>query len=194
MENPNILPSTGKRRCIVLFSPSDSSLLNISPNVHTCSRLLVLFLGVSSVQFSCSAVSDSLRPHEPQHPRPPCLSPIPRVYSNSCSSTQWCHPAISYSVVCFSSCPQIPPSIRAFSNESTLLMRCLKYWRFSFSISPSNEHQGLISFRMDSLDFLAVQRTLKSLLQHHISKVPILQHSAFFTVQLSDPYMTTEKT
>ena len=90
--------------------------------------------------------------------------------------------------------PSIFPSFMVFSNESALLMRCLKYWRFSFSISPSNEHQGLISFRMDSLDFLAVQRTLKSLLQHHISKVPILQHSAFFTVQLSDPYMTIGKT
>ena len=90
--------------------------------------------------------------------------------------------------------PPIPPSIRVFSNEPTLHMRWPKYWSFSLSISPSNEHQGLISFRMDSLDFLAVQRTLKSLLQHHISKVPILQHSAFFTVQLSYPYMTTGKT
>ena len=90
--------------------------------------------------------------------------------------------------------PPIPPSIRVFPNESTLPMRWLKYWHFSFSISPSNEHPGLISFRMDWLDLLAVQGTLKSLLQHHSSKVSILQHSAFFTVQLSHPYMTTGNT
>ena len=90
--------------------------------------------------------------------------------------------------------PPIPPSIRVFSNESTLHMRWLKYWCFSFNISPSNEHWGLISFRMDWLDLLAVQGTLKSLLQHHSSKVSILQCSAFFTVQLSHPYMTTGKT
>ena len=89
--------------------------------------------------------------------------------------------------------PQIPPSIRAFSSESTLHMRWLKYWSFSFSISPSKEHPGLISFRMDWLDLLAVQGTLKSLLQHHSSKASILLHSAFFTVQLSHPYMTTRK-
>ena len=88
----------------------------------------------------------------------------------------------------------IPPSIRVFSNESTLHMRWPKYWSFSFSISPSNEHPGLISFRMDWLDLLAVQRTLKSLLQHHSSKASILQGSAFFIVQLSHPYMTTGKT
>ena len=90
--------------------------------------------------------------------------------------------------------PSIPPSIRVFSNESTLHMRWPKYWSFSFSIIPSNEHPGLISFRMDWLDLLAVQRTLKSLLQHHISEASILRRSAFFTVQLSHPYMTTGKT
>ena len=90
--------------------------------------------------------------------------------------------------------PPIPPSIRVFSNKSTLHMRWPKYWSFSFSISPSNEHSGLISFRMDWFDLLAVQGTLKSLLQHHSSKASILQHSAFFTVQLSHPYMTTGKT
>ena len=87
--------------------------------------------------------------------------------------------------------PPIPPSIRVFSNESTLRMRWPKYWSFSFSIIPSKEHPGLISFRMDWLDLLAVQGTLKSLLQHHSSKALILWHSAFFTVQLSHPYMTT---
>ena len=95
-----------------------------------------------------------------------------------------CHPLLL---------PPIPPSIRVFSNESTLHMRWPKYWSFSFSISPSNEHPGLI-FRMDWLDLLAVQGTLKSLLRHHSSKASILQHSAFFTVQLSHPYMTTGKT
>ena len=90
--------------------------------------------------------------------------------------------------------PSIPPSIRAFSNESTLHMRWPKYWSFSFNISPTNEHPGLISFRVDWLDLLRVQGTLKGLLQHHSSKASILRHSAFFTVQLSHPYMTTGKT
>ena len=90
--------------------------------------------------------------------------------------------------------PPIPPSIRVFSNESTLCMRWPKYWTFSFSISPSNENPGLISFRMDWLDLLTVQGTLKSLLQHHSSKLSILRHSAFFTVQLSHTYMTIGKT
>ena len=90
--------------------------------------------------------------------------------------------------------PPIPPSIRVFSNESTLCMRWSKYWSFSFNICPSNEHPGLISFRMDWLDLLAIQGTLKNLLQHHSLKASILQCSAFFTVQLSHPYMTTGKT
>ena len=90
--------------------------------------------------------------------------------------------------------PPIPPSIRVFSSESTLRMRWPKYWSFSLRISPSNEHPGLVSFRMDWLDLLAVQGTLKSLLQHHSSKASILQHSAFFTIQHSHPYMTTGKT
>ena len=97
-----------------------------------------------------------------------------------------CHPLLLL--------PPIPPSIRVFSNESTLHMRWPKYWSFSFSIIPSKEHPGLISFRMDWLDLLAVQGTLKSLLQHHSLKASILQCSAFFTVQLSHPYMTTGKT
>ena len=97
-----------------------------------------------------------------------------------------CHPLLLL--------PPIPSSIRVFSNESTLHMRWPKFWSFSFSISPSNEHPGLISFRMDWLDLLAVQRTLKSLLQHHSSKASILWCSAFFTVQLSHPYMITGKT
>ena len=97
-----------------------------------------------------------------------------------------CHPLLLL--------PRIPPSIRVFSNESVLRMRWPKYWSFSFSISPSNEHSGLISFRMNWLDLLAVQGTVKGLLQHHSSKASVLQNSAFFIVQLSHPYMTTGKT
>ena len=139
-------------------------------------------------------MSDSLQPHESQHARPPCPSPTPGVHSDSCPSSPWCHPAISSSVVPFFSCPQIPPSIKVFSNESTLCMRWPKYWSFSFSIIPSKEIPGLISFRMDWLDLLAVPGTLKSLLQHHSSKASILQSLAFFKVQLSHLYMTTGKT
>ena len=138
-------------------------------------------------------MSDSLRLHESQHAKTPCPSQTPGVHSNTRTSSQWCHPAISSSVIPLSSCPQsLPASV--FSNELTLRMRWPKYWSFSFSIIPSKEHPGLISFRMDWLDLLAVQVTLKSLLQHHSSKASILQHSAFFTVQLSHPYMNTGKT
>ena len=137
-------------------------------------------------------MSDSLQPHESQHARPPCPLPAPRVHSNSCPLSRWCHPAISASHPLL--LPPIPPSIRVFSNESTFRMGWPKYCSFSFSISPSNEHPGLISFRMDCLDLLAVQGPLKSLLQHHSSKASILWCSAFFTVQLSHPYMTTGKT
>ena len=134
-----------------------------------------------SVQFSRSVVSDSLWPLELQHVRPPCPSPTPRVYSNSCPSSQWCHPAISSSAVPFSSCPQSLPLSSLFQ-ESTPRMRWPKYWSFSFSVSPSNKHLGLISFSMDWLDLLAVQGTLKSLLQHHSSKASTFWHSTFFTV------------
>ena len=147
----------------------------------------------SSVQFSHSVMSDSLRPHESQHARPPCPSPTSEIHSDSCPSSRWCHPAISSSAIHFSSCPQSLPASGSFP-MSQLCMRWPKYWSFSFSISPSNEHPELISFRMDWLDLLAIQGTLKSLLQHHSSKASILQRSAFFTVQLSHPYMTTGKT
>ena len=143
-----------------------------------------------SVQFSLLVVSNSLWPHESQHARPPCPSPTPGVYSNSRPSSRWFHPAISSCHPLLLLLP-IPPSIRVFSNESTLRMRWPNYW---ISISPSNEQPGLISFRMDWLDLLAVQGTLKSLLQHHSSKASILQRSDFFTVRLSHPYMTTGKT
>ena len=151
---------------------------------------------VGSVQFSCSVVSDSLRPHESQQGQAslsitnsrslPKLMSIELVMPSS--HLILCRPLLLL--------PPIPPSIRVFSNESksTLRMRWPKYWSFSFSISPSSEHPGLIFFRMDWLDLLAVQGTLKSLLQHHSSKASILRYSPFFTVQLSHPYMTTGKT
>ena len=132
---------------------------------YTFSPSLCRRFGIS-LQFSCSVMSDSLRPHGLQHTRPPCLSPSPRVYSNSCPLSRRCHPTISSSVPLLL-LPSVFPSIRVFSNESTLCITWPKYWSFSFNISPSNEHSGLISFRMDWLDLLAVQGTLKSLLQHH---------------------------
>ena len=147
----------------------------------------------SSVQFSCSVVSNSLWPHELQHARPPCPLPTPGVHSESRPSSQWCHPAISSSVIPFSSCPQSLPASESFP-MSQLFAWWPKYWSFSFSIIPSKEIPGLICFRMGWLNLLAVQGTLKSLLQHHSSKPSILWHSAFFTVQLSHPYMTTGKT
>ena len=136
---------------------------------------------IRSVQFSHSVMSDSLRPHGPQHARPPCPSPSPRACSGSCPLSRWCHPAISSSVVLFSSRLQSFPASGFFPMSQ-------------FFISCGYEHPGLISFRMDWLDLLPVQRTLRSLLQHHSSKASILQHSAFFIVQPSHPHMTIGKT
>ena len=140
-------------------------------------------------------MSDSLWPHELQHARPPCPSPTPGVYPNPCPSSWWWYPTISSSVVPFS-CPQSFPAfqMRVFSKESALCIRWPKYFSFSFNIRSSNEHPGLISFRMDWLDLFADQGTLRSFLQHHSSKASILWHSDFFIVQLSHPYMTTGKT
>ena len=139
-------------------------------------------------------MSDYLQPHGLQHARLPCPSPTPGAYSNSMSIESvmpsnhliLCHPLLLL--------PSIFPSIRVFSNESVLCIRRPKYWSFSFSISPSNEYSGWVSFRMDWLDLFAVQGTLKSLHQHHSSKASILQHSTSFIVQLSHSYMTTGKT
>ena len=137
-------------------------------------------------------MSDSLQLHGLQHARPPCLSPTPGACSNSCPLSWWSiQPLI---LCCPLFLPSIFPSIRVFSKESVLWIRWPIYWSFSFSISPSNEYSGLISFRMDWFDLLVVQGTLKSLLQHHSSKASVLWCSAFFTVQLSHPYMTTGKT
>ena len=138
-------------------------------------------------------MTNSLQPHRLQNTGPPCPSPapgVPQTYlhcvSDAIHHLILCHPLLLL--------PSIFPSSRVFSNESILCIRWPKYWSFSFNISPSNEHSGLISFRMDWLDLLAVQGTLKSLLQHHSSKASILQCSGFFIVQLSHPYMITGKT
>ena len=140
--------------------------------------------------FSRLVVSDALWPHGLQHSRPLCPSPSPAVCPCSCPLHQWCRPAISSSDTLFSSCPQ-------FSQHQGLFQwvncshQMTKYWSFSFNTSPSDEYSGLISFRIDWSDLLGVQGTLRSLLQHLSSKASLLWHSAFFTVQLSQLYVTT---
>ena len=154
-------------------------------------------LQFSSVAQSCPTLCDPMNrstPGLPVHHQLQEFTQTPGVHSDSSSIESVMpssHPILGRPLLLP---PPIPPSIRVFSNESTLCMRWPKDWSISFSISPSNEHPGLVSFRMDLLDILAVQGTLKSLLQHHSSKALILGHSAFFTVQLSHPYMTTGKT
>ena len=145
-------------------------------------------------QFSCLVVSDSFWLHESQHARPPCPSPTPGVYPNSSPSNQWCHPAISSSVVPCSSCPQSFSASGSFPMSQLFTSGGQSIGSFSFNISPSNEHPGLISFMKDWLDLLAVQGTLKSLLQYHSLESSIFLCSAFFIVQLSHPHMTTGKT
>ena len=137
-------------------------------------------------------MSDSLQPHESQYARPPCPSSTPRVHSNSHPSSWWM--PSSHLILCYPLLllPSIFPSIRVFPNQSALHNRWSKYW--SFSISPSYKYSGFISLRIDSLDLLAVQGPLKSLLQHHTSKASILWRSAFFMVLFSHPYMTNGKT
>ena len=152
------------------------------------------WITITSNLVTCSVVSNSLWPNDLQHIRLPCPSLSPGVCSNSHPLSRWCHPTISSSVAHFSSCLQSLPASGSFSSESALLIRWPNYWSFSFNIIPSNEHSGLISFRVDWLDLLAVQGTLKSLLQHRSSKASIVLHSAFFIIQLSHPYMTTGKT
>ena len=146
----------------------------------------------SSVQFSCSVISNYLQPHRLQHTSLPCPSPTPGACSNSSIESVMpsnhlilCHPLLFL--------PSIFPSIRVFSNESVPPIRWPKYWSLRFSISPSNEYSGLISFRIDWFDLLKLQGTLNSLLQYHSSKASI-HHSAFFMVQLSHPCMTPGKT
>ena len=142
----------------------DLSHVNLTLNDYLEMGTLILLL-----LFSHSVVSSYFRPHGLQHTRPPCPSPTPVVYWNSCPLSRWCHPTISSSVIPFS-CPQSFPASRSFPMSQALRIRWPKYWSFSFNISPTNEHPGLISFRMDWLDLLAVQGSLKSLLQHQSSK------------------------
>ena len=170
-------------------SPISSLVIAVAIVAPSIFSFVISFSSVQSL--SCVRL---LRPHEPQHTRPPCPSPTPGVHPNPCPLSRWCHPTISSSVVPFSSCPPSFPASGSFLHESALRIKWLKCWCFGFNIHPSNKHPGLISFRMDWLDLLAVQGTLKSLLQHHSSKASILLHSAFFIVHLSHPYMTTGKT
>ena len=141
----------------------------------------------SSVQFSRSAVSDSLQPYGQHHPGLPLHHQLPELLK--LMAIEQVMPSNHLILCCpLLLLPSVIPSIRVFSNESLLPIRWAKYWSFSFSISPSNEYSGLIPFRIDRLDLLAVQGTLKSLLQHHSSKASILQCSAFFLIQLSHPH------
>ena len=144
----------------------------------------------SSVAQLCLILCDPTDSRMPSLP----VFPMPGVYSNSCPLSWWCHP--THLILCHSLLllTSIFPSIRVFLNQSVLRIRWLKDWHFSFSINPSSEYSGLISFRMDRLDLCVVQGTLKNLLQHHSWKASVLWHSAFFIVQLSHPYTTTKKT
>ena len=161
---------------IALVMPSSHLILwhpllllpSILPNIRDFSN--ESSVRISSFQFKCSVLSDSLWLHGLQHTRLPCPSPTLRACLNSCPSSQWCHPIISS----FLLLPSIFPSIRVFSSESVLCIRWWKYWSFSFSISPSSEYSRLISFRIDWFDLLTVQGTVKSLLQHRSSKASIL--------------------
>ena len=139
----------------------------------------------------CSVVSSSLWPHGLQHARLLCSSPSSRACSNACLLSQWCHPTVSSSLILCHPLlllPSIFPANTVFSNELALCIRWPKYWSFSFRISPSNVYSGLISFRMDWFDLLAVQGTLKSILQHHSSKASILRHSLFYSRTLTSIY------
>ena len=148
---------------------------------------------MGSVQFSCSVVSDSVTPRTTAHQA--SMSITNSRSPPKAMSIELAMPS-NHLILCQTLLllPSIFPSIRVFSNESAVRIRWPKYWSFSFNISPSNEHPGLISFRMDWLDLLSVQGTLKSLLQHHSLKASVPRHSMFFMVQLSHPYMTTGKT
>ena len=174
-------------KCFPIVCPIKRRSLTFSEYMH-------VFKPVSSVQFSsvsqsCLTLCNPMNSSTPGLPVHHHLPEITQIHVHRVrDAIQPSHPRSSPYLL-----PSIPPSIRVFSNESTLRMRSPKYWSFSFSIIPSKD-PGLISFRMDWLDLLTVQGTLKSLLQHHSSKASILQCSAFFTVQLSHPYMTTGKT
>ena len=149
----------------------------------------------SSVQFSRSVMSDSLWPHEPQHTRPPCPSPNPRVYPNPCPSSGWCHPTISSFVVPFSSCPQSFPASGSFQKSQLFASGGQSIGASaSASVLPMNTQDWSPLGWTHWISLQSKELSIKSLLQHHSSKASILQHSAFFRVQLSHPYMTTGKT
>ena len=168
-------------------------------NGETVETVTDFIFSVQSIQFNCSVVSDSLQPHGLQHLRPPCPSPIPGVHPNPCPLSRWCHPTSVILCHLIPSSPS-PPALNLSQHKGLFQWvgsspQVAKVWSFSFSITPSNEYSGLISFRIDWFDILAVQGTLKSLFQHHSSKALILRHSAFFfMVQLSQLYVTTGKT
>ena len=171
--------SREKLKSLLMKVKEESERVGLKLNIQKTK--IMASVPINSVQFSCSVVSNSLRPHKLQHSRPPyptnsqsLLKPMSIKFVMPSTHLILCRPLLLL--------PPIPPSIRVFSNESTLRMRWPKYWSFSFDISPSNEHPGLISFRVDWLDLLVVQGTLKSLLQHHSSKAPSFWHSVFFTV------------
>ena len=174
----------------ILHIPNFFIFFDISRLFDSSVSFFEIVTKVKKYSNTCSVQSLSriqLFGHGLQHARLPCPAPTPKACSNSCPSNWWCHPTISSSVVPFSS------HLQSFPTSGSFPIRWPKYWSFSFSISPSNECSGLISCRMDWLYLFTVQGTLKSLLQHHSSKTSIFQHSAFFIVQLSHPYMTTGK-
>ena len=171
---------------------SDISFMFYSYAIIILIYFFQLYWDISLAQFSHSIMSDSLWLHGLQHARPPCPSPASRAYLYSCPMSWSCHSTIS------SSCallllPSMFPSIRVFSNEWVLSIRWPRYWRFSFRVCPSSEYSGLILFKVDWLDLLAVQGTLKSIVQHHSPKASNLWCSAFFIAQLSHPYITAGK-
>ena len=168
-----------------LFDVHHDRVWNVSvPKFMFVKKWTLLYF--SSIQLSHSVVSNSLWPHGLQHARPPVRHQLPEFTQ---AHVHWVSDAINHLILCHPLLlpPSIIPSIGVFSNESVLPITWPKYWSFSFSISPSNEYSGLISFRMDWLDLLAVQGTLKSLLHHHSSKASILRRSAFYIVRFSYP-------
>ena len=180
------LPSSYKSLSQNLYS-------TISCNLQICNALPLAF---NSVQFSRSVMSNSLRPHESQNARPPCPSLMPRIHSYSHPSSPWCHPAISSSVVPFSSCPQSLPASRSFPMSQIFAWggKSIGVAASASVLQMTTQDWSPLGWAGWRLDLLAVQGTLKSLLQHHGSKASILRCSAFFTVQFSHPYMTTGKT
>ena len=155
----------------------------------------IVFYSIFGIHFSCSVVSDSLWPLEPQHARPPCVSPTPGDYPNSCPLSWWCHLSISTSVILFFYCLQSFPASGSFPMSQLFTSGGQRIGvSASTSVLPMNTQDWLISFRMDWLDLFAVQGTLKNLLQHHSSKASIFRCPTFLIVQLSHPYMTTGKT